>query len=165
MFNGRVYRMFPETGRAAGGACGGSAAGLLPEMSRLVDSVFAGMPESRPGAAAVGGGVFPAIDAIETAEAIELEVELPGYALADLQITMEGPELTIAGGAPSRTLPEGATVLRRERPERVAFSRTVRVSVPIDAERVSARLKAGILRVSLPKAEVAKPRKIEVKGG
>lgn len=165
MLNGRVYRMFPETGRAAGGTCGVGAAGLLPEMSRLVDSVLAGMPEPRHGAAAAGASDFPAIDAIETAEAIELEVELPGYALADLSITMEGPELTIAGSAPKRTLPEGAAVLRRERPERAAFARTVRVSVPIDAERVSARLESGILRVSLSKAEVAKPRKIEVKGG
>lgn len=149
----RVHRMFPEVG-----GIGGTA--LLPEVSRLVDSVFAGLPEGVAGVTPV----FPPINAFEDAEAIHLEAELPGYALSDVSITMEGPELTIAGSR-SETLPEGATPIRRERSAGVNFSRTIRLGVPVDAERVTAKLESGVLSVTLPKAEAARARKIEVKGG
>lgn len=112
------------------------------------------------GANAFGAG-GPAVNVWEDDQSLFVETELPGLALADIDVTVMGNELTIKGER-KETPVEGATFHRRERTVG-AFARTMTLPVEIDSARVTASLKDGVLMITLPKAEAAKPRKIEVK--
>jgi len=74
---------------------------------------------------------------------------------------MTGRTLTLAGKREG-TLPEGAAYVRRERPQG-QFSRTLTLNTDIDSAKISASLDKGVLRITLPKAESVKVRRIEVK--
>src|SRR4029079_5092018 len=99
----------------------------------------------------------------EDENAVHAEADLPGVDPAKLEITVtEGNQLTVQG---ERTLPEipGAAWVRQERP----FGKFVRaVTLPslVDADKVEARYEHGALKLTLPKHEAAKPRKIVVQG-
>ncbi len=127
----------------------------FPEVERLMNAFVA--PVARPGA------FHPPVNAWEDDAAVHVESELPGYTLADLDITTLGDELAIAG---TRAEPaaESAVYLRRERAEPVQFKRTLRIGIPFDADKVAASLRNGVLSITLPKAAAAKARKIEVRG-
>lgn len=129
----------------------------LPDVSRLVDSFFtnSAMPMARN---------FPAVNMWEDDQSLYVEAELPGYALEDIEITTLGNELTIAGTR-TETAPEEATFHRRERMTGGAsqFKRSLRIGIPVNVDKVSAKLEQGVLSITLPKAEAAKPRKIQVK--
>jgi HSP20 family protein len=133
---------------------------LMPEpmlqMDRLMDTLFSGAESA--GVAPV----HPAMNVFEDEHSITIEAELPGFTMDNLDISVLGQELTISGKR-QWTAPEGCTVHRRERTSSTNFSRSVRIGTPIDAAKVSAKLDAGVLTVTLPKAESAKPRKIEIK--
>jgi HSP20 family protein len=96
----------------------------------------------------------------ETESAYNLTVYLPGVAKDGLEITDEEGELRITGKAPQR-LPEGAVALHRESPE-APFDLVLSHDNTVDAEKIEAELKDGVLHLSLAKAESAKPRKISV---
>jgi HSP20 family protein len=124
---------------------------LRREMDDLLsDSVreFAGRP-------------YPALNAWETGEALFIEAELPGLTMQDVEVLVEGTELTIKGQRRPVQV-EGATLHRSERPAG-AFARTLTLPPEFDAERIGATLKDGVLSIRLPKSERAKARKIEVK--
>jgi HSP20 family protein len=79
----------------------------------------------------------------------------------DLEVTVIGRDLTIKGHRKPQAA-DGTTHHRRER-DAGSFHRTVRLPVDIDAKKVKAELRHGVLTVTLPKALEAQPRKIEVK--
>ena len=87
--------------------------------------------------------------------------EIPGVTQEDLEILVVGNELTIKGRRGTAE-EEDASYHRRERGTG-EFSRTVTLPVDIKAEAVDATLKDGVLTLSLPKADEARPRKITVK--
>ena len=126
---------------------------LASEMDRLFQSVLPGL--SVPGGARPA---FPAFNAWEDEQALHVEAEIPGVPMDQLEITVQGDELTIKGQRPAR---QNEGWVRQER-WHGAFERTVTLPVAIDAERVSASLENGVLTVTLPKAESAKPRRIQV---
>ncbi|MBC7771903.1 MAG: Hsp20/alpha crystallin family protein [Pyrinomonadaceae bacterium] len=123
-------------------------------LSALMESMFSGVT---PGATA---RTFPAINVVEDADNFHVEAELPGFTIDDLDISLTDNLLTIAGER-KLDVPAGSEVLRRERPAG-KFSRTLKVAVEVDAQHVAAKLKDGILTVTLPKAPQVKPRKISV---
>lgn len=131
--------------------------GPFGEIDRLFESLLPEASESRR----ASHGVFPAINAWEDEQSVSIEAELPGFALEDIDITMTGRTLTLAGKRET-ALPEGAAFVRRERPQG-AFSRTLTLNTDIDAAKISAALDRGVLRITLPKAESVKVRRIEVK--
>jgi HSP20 family protein len=105
---------------------------------------------------------YPALNGWEDDDAFYAEAELPGMELADLEIFVTGGnQLTIKG---ERKVPEyeNATWHRQERGFG-AFSRVLTLPLEVDADRVSAELSHGVLSITMPKAEVAKPRRIPVK--
>ena len=104
---------------------------------------------------------FPAVNVWDDPERFYAEAELPGLKLEDLDITVVDDELTLSGTRVDRE-GEGANFHRRERGVG-EFRRTLRLPVDIEVNHVEANLKDGILRIALPKAEEAKPRKIEIK--
>jgi HSP20 family protein len=104
----------------------------------------------------------PGVDVWQDAEAVYAELDLPGVNPADLDVTVtEGNVLTIQGERKPAEVAKEAWV-RRERGHG-KFARTVELPFPVDASKVEAKYEAGVLRVTLPKSEAAKPRKIAVK--
>ena len=108
-------------------------------------------------------GVFrnqPAINVWEQDDALKVEMELPGVKSEQLDISVAGGELSVKVNAPEEA-GDGVTYHRRERPVG-SFSRLVRLPIAVNADRVEADLHDGVLTITLPKAESAKPRKINV---
>ncbi len=108
----------------------------------------------------LGTTVKPHYEIKETDEAYGLTVHLPGVAKGGLEITAEDTTLRIVGKR-AWTRPEGWTSLYRETTD-AAFLLELDHDNAIDLDKVRAELRDGVLRVSLPKAEAIKPRKIEV---
>jgi HSP20 family protein len=102
----------------------------------------------------------PAINVWEQNDALKVEMELPGVKSDQLDISVAGGELSVKVAA-AETPQDSVTYHRRERPVG-AFSRIVRLPVEVDADRVEADLRDGVLTITLPKAENAKPRKINI---
>lgn len=103
----------------------------------------------------------PAIDLYEERDAFVVKTELPGLKKEDIEISLHDGALTISG---ERKVEEkrGGTHYRSER-FYGRFQRTLTLPKPVDPNNVKATYKDGILTVTLPKAEEAKPRQIEVK--
>ncbi len=105
-------------------------------------------------------GWTPALDLYQINDNVVAVVELPGMRKEDIEISLHDGTLTVAGerqGTPSEDE-------KAERTERFSgkFRRSVTLPTHIEAGKVSANYKDGILTVTLPKAEEAKPKKIEV---
>jgi HSP20 family protein len=113
------------------------------------------------GGRAAQPAAYPALNLWDDGENFYAEAELAGFKIEDIDLTVAGAELQIRGRRESRSK-EGWAVHRRERPNG-EFARAITLPAEIDADRVEAALKDGVLRVTLPKAPTAKPRKIEVK--
>ena len=132
---------------------------LRNEVDRLLTGFFG------PAADGFLPAVFrnqPAVNVWEQNDALKVEMELPGVKSEQLDISVAGGELSIKVDRPD-VAQEGVTYHRRERPVG-PFSRIVRLPVEVDADRVEADLRDGVLTITLPKAESAKPRKINVTG-
>jgi HSP20 family protein len=110
---------------------------------------------------ATGVVAGPQLTVWEDEHAVFAEADLPGVDPAKLEITVtEGTQLTVQG---ERTPPEtsGAAWVRQERPFG-KFARVVGLPALVDADKVEAKYENGVLRLTLPKHEAAKPRKITV---
>lgn len=103
----------------------------------------------------------PSVDILETHEELLLHADMPGVRPGDLDIRFENGELSIHGKTRPRH-EEGWSFLLREY-ETGDFHRTFSISEAIDAEKIDAEFKDGVLTLHLPKIEKAKPRKITVK--
>jgi HSP20 family protein len=107
----------------------------------------------------------PAVDLIEREGSFVLVADLPGMAEDDIAIEVEGDTLTLSG---ARTLHDET---RREhgviRAERAAgqFRRTLTLPEGVDADRIAASFDRGVLEVSIPKPEQAKPRRVSIEVG
>ena len=107
--------------------------------------------------------VRPRADITETANGFVVRAEMPGVDRQGLEVTFENGELTLTGHRLPVTTPSGSELLYREsRPS--DFRRTFELDQSIDAGGITAALEQGLLTLNLPKAEAAKPRKIEISG-
>jgi len=104
--------------------------------------------------------IKPRFQLRETAEAWGLQIELPGVAKDGLEFTAEEGQLTIRGRRGWKA-PAGWTALYRESAE-APYELVLHHDNTIDVGQIHAELRDGILRVSLPKSEAVKPRKINV---
>jgi HSP20 family protein len=104
----------------------------------------------------------PPVNVWEREDAVLVEMEAPGIKSHQVDISVAGGELSIRINRPDFA-EEGATYHRRERPVG-SFGRVVRLPADVDADRVQAELRDGVLLITLPKAESAKARKIKVTG-
>ncbi len=102
------------------------------------------------------------LNAWETKEGFQIALMAPGADPAAIQVTAVGGTLTVEGEMKFET-PEGASFVWREfGPSR--FRRTIQLPDAINTEMVEAYYRNGVLLISVPKAEHAKPRNIQVKG-
>jgi HSP20 family protein len=128
------------------------------------DHLRRGMEELFERAGARSGrraGVFPPVNLYETADGYVLTAELPGLGAQDIEISIESNRVTL-GGQRSIERPEDASVHRTERASG-AFRRTVELPAEIDADKVEASHRNGVLMLRIPKAEKHQPRRIAVK--
>ncbi|MBS0663868.1 MAG: Hsp20/alpha crystallin family protein [Verrucomicrobia bacterium] len=102
----------------------------------------------------------PAYEVQETPEAYRLTVYLPGVTRDALELTIETDGIRIAGRR-TWTRPAGWTALHRETAD-VGYELVLTHDNAIDADKVAAELRDGVLQVTLPKHEALKPRKITV---
>ena len=127
---------------------------LQRDMSRLWGS-FAADPDLPR-----GSGVFPALNISEDDDTVFVRAELPGIAADDIEVNTRDNSLIITG-ARKIAEQEGVVYHRRER-EAGSFKRITSLPTRIDASKVRATLKNGVLTVTLAKAAEAKPAKIAV---
>jgi HSP20 family molecular chaperone IbpA len=114
----------------------------------------------RDDAGELGQTVKPLYEIKENADAWGLTVHLPGVAKDGLEITAEEGQLRIVGRRAWKQ-PKDWTVLYRESAD-LPYELTLAHDNAIDVDKTVAELRDGILRVSLPKTEAVKPRKIAV---
>jgi len=138
---------------------------LFREMDALwreVDDIFRvnHVPQQLEASLWAGGG-FPRMALKEMDDKVVAEALIPGIDPKQLDISVMRTTLSIAG---ERALerPEQATWHRRERSSG-RFMRTLDLPADIDADKVSADYAHGVLKITLPKAESAKPKRIEIK--
>lgn len=103
---------------------------------------------------------FPAVNVWQQDDEVFVEAEVPGLKSGDIEISVVGNGLSLKGRRPD-VPPEQAKFHRRERGVG-DFNRVLRLPVEVDSEKVQAKLADGVLLITLPKAEAAKPRRIPV---
>lgn len=131
------------------------------QLRREMDRLFNGFAGDFPmGNWPWGGRGQPPVNVWENADAVMVEMEVPGVKSEQVDISVVGNELTIKVERPT---PEQAdmTFHRQERPTG-SFTRTLRLPVAVAADNVEAQLHNGVLAITLPKAQEARPRKIQV---
>jgi HSP20 family protein len=136
-----------------------NVASLHDEMERLFRQSL-----GERGSASPAGAFSPALDVEEDTDGFTLHVELPGVAAEDVEVSLEENVLTISGERRFYDAKEADGFRRIER-HFGRFHRAVRLPDRVDAERVEAGYRDGMLRIRVPKAEEAKPRRIEVTAG
>lgn len=108
-----------------------------------------------------GGAMTLPLDISETPEAFVVRASMPGIKPEDVQVTIHGDTLTIQGETSEVKEEQNGTWHLRER-RQGTFRRMVTLSVPVDADRATAEHEHGVLRLTLPKAESARPKQIKV---
>ncbi len=135
----------------------GKMSQLRDEMDRLFESF--GLGDGGWPTLAVA---YPAVNVWDDSDHVYAEAELPGMELNDLEIYVtSGNQLTIKGERKPWTPGQG--VWHRQERGFGSFSRLIELPYDVDAERVEARFHNGVLTITMPKSEAAKPRKITVK--
>jgi HSP20 family protein len=107
--------------------------------------------------------VLPAVDVYEDDSGITLRADMPGVPRDQLELKVEGDALSIEGAVRQPT-PEGLEPVYAE--VRVPhYRRTFTLSRELDASKIDASLKDGVLTLRIPKQAHAQPRRIQVQGG
>lgn len=135
----------------------GEVESLRKEMEKLWDRFLGDTPLGR----GRGTAWLPQVDVSESGNMIELAAELPGLEPGDVSVSISGDMLTIKGEK------------KREREEKDekqhfveryfgSFERSFRLPAEVQADKVEARFKNGVLKVSLPKSEEAKTKEVKI---
>lgn len=103
----------------------------------------------------------PALDVHEDKEGFNIRVELPGMRREDIEVSLQDGALVISGERKADEIKEGVEVHRQER-YFGRFSRALTLPTAVAGDKVKAAYKDGVLIVTLPKAEEAKPKQITV---
>jgi HSP20 family protein len=107
-------------------------------------------------------GAFPRLDIAESDEHVTVTVELPGMKAEDVEIDVTGNMLTLRGEKREEKEEKGRDYRYTER-QFGSFSRTVQLPSTVDAEKVDASFKDGVLTIKLERRPEARPRKIKVR--
>ncbi len=134
-----------------------------PELRRLnemFDAAFQGFPFA--GEVANGSAAwYPATDVVEDANGLRISLELPGINPEQVEVTVENRTLTIKGEK-SQVKEQNTQRLHRYERSYGKFERSFQLPETVDAEKIQAHAEHGVLTLTLPRAEAAKARKIEI---
>jgi len=128
--------------------------GLQSEMNRMFDGFFG---QSLAGLDRVWA---PAVDVFETKDDLMVRAELPGMTEKDVELSITGDVLTIKGERSGAV--DGQESVHRSERWYGKFERSLTLPIPIQAEKVKATYRDGVLTIQLPKAEEVKPRAIKI---
>ena len=127
------------------------------EMNRMFDSFWG----DRTGED--DGMLMPPVDVTEKEDKFAVSVELPGLKKDDIKLSLRNNVLTISGSKKRESESKNDRFHRIER-SFGTFCRTINLASSVDASKIDADFKDGILTVNLPKVEEAKPKEISIKG-
>jgi len=105
--------------------------------------------------------VQPYCSVFETDDKVLVELEMPGVERDKIEVTVDHDELTVTGWRKAEDLSAYEVLLKERRPQ--AYKRSFVLGESIDSSNITATYENGVLKLVLPKAEVAKPRRIEIK--
>ena len=143
------------------------AVSTLTPLARLnafqneVDRLFEGAPLFGVHGTTNVHGFSPALDVYQDKDHVLVQAELPGMKKEDIALSLQDGLLTLSGERKHEKAHDEKSRIRNER-FFGKFERTVTLPVQVDGTSVSAEYADGILTVTLPKAEAAKPRQIEI---
>lgn len=131
---------------------------LQQQINRMFDEFHSEVGPSE----GLGGGTFaPALDVKEGSENYVVSLEVPGILQDDLSISLEESVLTVQGKKEQKREEKEGEFRRVER-SYGSFTRSITLPRNIDAAAVSANLSNGVLTITLPKEEQARPRQISI---
>jgi HSP20 family protein len=134
----------------------GHVSDIQTEVNRLFDNFF-----GRPAQAPRGRSWTPAVDLYETSDDLVLTMELPGVREKDVAASITGDLLSVKGERRFEFDGKEHQPLHMERAYGT-FERLVQLPFPVQADKVKASYRDGILEIRLPKAEELKPKEIKV---
>jgi HSP20 family protein len=134
-------------------------ASMKKEMDRLFDRFW---ENDFPEMPALMGSWAPAVDVSEAKDSVTVKAEVPGMDPKDIQVSLQDGTLTLKGEKKQSKEEKDEHYYRSER-SYGAFVRTVRLPAAVDAAKVAATFKNGLLTVTLPKAPGAKGTSIPIK--
>jgi HSP20 family protein len=135
---------------------------LQERMNRVFDDSFRGIDRPKDEDWALGGSWAPLVDIYERDGNLELKAELPGVDPKDVDVRVENNVLTLRGER------KFGNEVKRDNYHRVeraygTFSRSFTLPSAIDTENIKAEYREGVLHLTLPQKEEAKPRQISIK--
>ncbi|MBN1309717.1 MAG: Hsp20/alpha crystallin family protein [Chitinispirillaceae bacterium] len=128
------------------------------EMERLrrdMEGLFTGYDRTAASA------TYPLVNVYEDKDKLTVTAELPGMTKEKVSITFSDSVLTIAGAQETPASVKNMSAVRRERTEG-DFEKTINIPTKIDQDKINASFSNGILTITLPKAEEAKPKTITI---
>ncbi|MBF0551579.1 MAG: Hsp20/alpha crystallin family protein [Deltaproteobacteria bacterium] len=130
-------------------------------LQREVNQLFSGVTESPGVNLTRTSGVYPALNLSEDDENLYVRAEIPGIEPEQVDLLIEGDNLTIRG---QRTIPDADKKVNYHRRERESgyFRRVLTLPTTVDHSKVAATVKDGVLTITLPKAEAVKPKQIKI---
>jgi len=129
----------------------------FPAFWRDVDELFREVPQN-------GGAqtFMPPADVRETDKAVEIHLDMPGITPEQIDVKLEGDQLTITAERKDEKVVEEKGWVRRERSQG-SYSRAFTLPDTLDGSKPEATYRHGVLMVTIPKREVAQPRSLKVK--
>jgi len=135
--------------------------GRLSDLRNEIDRLFQAPLSEFARSAQLFSGWNPAIDMHEDNDNVYVHVELPGMKKDEIDLSLHDGAMSISGERRQESNHTEAEVYRSER-FFGRFQRTILLPAPVAADKVKAQYKDGVLLVTLPKAEEAKPKQIDV---
>ena len=136
----------------------------LRRLNSILDDAFSTWPFQSQENGALTSSWIPACDVFEDKDAVKIVAEVPGVRPEDVKISLENNLLTVRGEKRQQAEDKTERVHRYERTYG-SFERAFSLPTTVDPEKIAASYANGILTVTIPKAERARPREIPVKVG
>ena len=136
----------------------------LRRLNTALDEAFNGWPFQSQESGALTSTWLPACDVFEDKDAVKIVAEVPGVRPEDVKLSLENNLLTVRGEKKQQAEETTERVHRYERSYGL-FERTFSLPTTVDPDKIAAKYEQGILTITIPKAERARPREIPVKVG
>lgn len=133
----------------------------LRRLNTILDEAFNAWPFQTQENGSVTSSWLPPCDVFEDKNSVKIVAEIPGVDAEDVKISLENNLLTLRGEKQQQAESQAERVHRYERSYGV-FERTFSLPTSVDPEKIDAQYAKGVLTITIPKAERARPREIPV---
>jgi HSP20 family protein len=139
----------------------GNLINIQDEMNRLFDDFFGRGEFGHAPARGAEGRWIPAVDISEDDDHLFVDVEVPGMKKEDIKVSLEHNVLSLKGEKKQEKEVKEENYHRWER-SYGSFARSFELPVPVQADKIKAKYRDGVLHIELPKAEEVKPKEIPI---